>query len=384
MRGQARRCMGCGVPFCHTGCPLGNLIPDWNDLVHRGRWREAIERLHSTNNFPEFTGRLCPAPCEEACVLTINDDPVTIKEIEWSIVERAWQEGWIGPAARERRERPQRRRGGLRPGRARGGPAAGARRPRASRVYERDDRPGGLLRYGIPDFKLEKHLIDRRVEQLAGRGRRRSAAAWTSTTSAAEELRAAHDALVLATGAQRHRDLPLPGPRAAGRPLRHGLPRAAEPARRGPAASRPSRSLAAGQRVVVLGGGDTGADCLGNALREGAASVTELAHGPTPPRERDPLRTWPEWPFLLRVYPAHKEGGEREWQVVDRRIRGRRPRRAAAGHARRVPRFAERGERRPVPVPAARSPCPPTSCCSRSASPAWRPPAARTPASARS
>ena len=224
VREQARRCMSCGVPFCHKGCPLGNLIPDWNDLVHRGHWREASERLHSTNSFPELTGKLCPAPCEEACVLTINDDAVTIKEIEWAIVERAWEEGWIAP-------QPAGERSGRSVGVIGSGPAGLAAAQQLARaghavtVYERDDRAGGLLRYGIPDFKLEKELVDRRVAQLEAEGVAFAYGVDVGRDLACDELRARHDAVVLATGAQRHRPLTLPGRRARRRASRDGLPR---------------------------------------------------------------------------------------------------------------------------------------------------------------
>ena len=292
------RCMDCGVPFCHTGCPLGNLIPDWNDLVHRGDWREAIERLHSTNNFPEFTGKLCPAPCEEACVLTLNDDAVTIKEIEWAIVDRAWHEGWIVP----------RRAAGARPAAASASSAPGpaglaaaqqlARAGHAVTVYERDDRAGGLLRYGIPDFKLDKDARrPPRSSSSSAEGVDFADGVAIGRDVPVDELRApastrscsrpARSATATST---------LPGADLAGVAGGHALPRAAEPPRRRPAGRRPDAITAAGQRVVVLGGGDTSADCLGNALREGAASVHEIAHGPTPPRERTPLRTWPDWP----------------------------------------------------------------------------------------
>jgi glutamate synthase (NADPH) small chain len=349
VRDQARRCMSCGVPFCHRGCPLGNLIPDWNDLVHRGHWETASERLHSTNNFPELTGKLCPAPCEEACVLTINDDAVTIKEIEWAIVERAWEEGWIAP-------QPASTRTGRSLGVIGSGPAGLAAAQQLARaghsvtVYERDDRAGGLLRFGIPDFKLEKQLIDRRVEQLAAEGVEFAFGVAVGGDVPLEELRARHDALVLATGAQRHRRLPLPGAELAGVHL--AMDYLVQQNRRvaGLPVEGPELS-AQGLRVAILGGGDTSADCLGNVLREGCASVVEIAHGPTPPGQRDPQRTWPEWPFLLRTYPAHEEGGERQWQVETTALEGEdgRVRRLLA---RRVefPGFAETGLRQPVPV----------------------------------
>ena len=349
VREQAKRCMSCGVPFCHTGCPLGNLIPDWNDLVHADDWRAALTQLHSTNNFPEFTGKLCPAPCEEACVLAINDDAVTIKEIEWAIVERGFAEGWIGP---ERSEFSTGRSVGI-VGSGPAGLAAAqqlARAGHAVTVYERDERPGGLLRYGIPDFKLEKQLIDRRVNQLESAGVHIVCGISVGLDVSISGLRGLHDALVIATGAQQHRDLQLPGRRLRGVEFAMnyltqqnrrvaGLPVYDEPI------------TAAGKHVVILGGGDTSADCLGNALREGALSVTELAHGPTPPGVRDPQHTWPEWPFLLREYAAHGEGGEREWQVVTTALVG--AERVTALHGQRVefPGFAATGVRNPVTVP---------------------------------
>jgi glutamate synthase (NADPH) small chain len=350
VREQARRCMSCGVPFCHTGCPLGNLIPDWNDLVHRGHWQEASERLHSTNSFPELTGKLCPAPCEESCVLTINDDAVTIKEIEWAIVERAWEEGWITP-------QPSEVRSGRSVGVIGSGPAGLAAAQQLARaghavtVYERDDRPGGLLRYGIPDFKLEKSLIDRRVEQLVAEGVAFAFGVAVGSDVPLDELRIRHDAIVLATGAQRHRALGLPGAELAGVHL--AMDYLVQQNRRvaGLPVTGPELS-ARGLRVAILGGGDTSADCLGNVLREGCAAVIEIAHGPTPPTRRSPQRTWPEWPFLLRTYPAHEEGGEREWQLESHALEGD-DGRVQRLLARRVefPGFAETGTRQAAPVP---------------------------------
>jgi glutamate synthase (NADPH/NADH) small chain len=347
LRDQARRCMSCGVPFCHRGCPLGNLIPDWNDLVHRGHWQEASDRLHSTNSFPELTGKLCPAPCEEACVLAINDDAVTIKEIEWSIVERAWEEGWIVPQP-----------AGMRTGRSVGvigsGPAGLAAAQQLARaghavtVYERDERAGGLLRFGIPDFKLEKRLIDRRVEQLAAEGVEFAYGVDVGSDVPLDELRARHDAIVLATGAQRHRALTLPGAELAGVHL--AMDYLTQQNRRvaGLPVHGPELS-ARGLRVAILGGGDTSADCLGNVLREECAAVVEIAHGPTPPTQRSPHKTWPEWPFLMRTYPAHEEGGERVWQLATHALEGDAGR-VQRLRARRVefPGFAETGIRRPV------------------------------------
>ncbi len=303
---QARRCMDCGVPFCHTGCPLGNLIPDWNDLVERGRWREASDRLYATNNFPEFTGKLCPAPCEEACVLALNDDPVTIKQVEMAIAERSLAEGWTVP-------QPPIAESGRRVAIVGSGPAGLAAAQQLRRaghgvdVYERDDRPGGLLRYGIPDFKLEKALVDGRVAQLEAEGVRFRC---NETVDDLEALRAGSDAVVIATGAQRHRDLAIDGRELAG--IEFAMPYLVACNRRG--AGLVAASLtAATRRVAILGGGDTSADCLGSAHREGCAAVVEVAHGVEPPTERSPLDTWPAWPRLKRSYAAHGEGGERAY-----------------------------------------------------------------------
>jgi glutamate synthase (NADPH) small chain len=333
VREQATRCMGCGVPFCHTGCPLGNLVPDWNELVRTGRFGEAAARLHETNNFPEFTGKLCPAPCEEACVLALNSDPVTIKQIEMAIVDRAFAEGWVRPA-------PAATATGMSVAVVGSGPAGLAaaqqlvRAGHAVTVFERDEAPGGLLRLGIPDFKLEKWLIDRRVEQLLAEGVRIEVGTAVGEHLPAQDLAARFDAVLLATGAQRQRPLELPGA---------GL-RGIEPAmaylvgrNRGVAGVRTdARAItAAGKHVVVLGGGDTSADCLGCALREGARSVTEIAHGPTPPGRRTPLATWPQWPFVLRTYPAHQEGGSRQWEIEPTALAGDAGE-VAAVHGRRV------------------------------------------------
>jgi glutamate synthase (NADPH/NADH) small chain len=314
LRLQASRCMDCGVPFCNSGCPLGNLIPDWNDLVYRDRWHAAIDRLHMTNNFPEFTGFLCPAPCETSCVLAITNDAVTIKEIELSIVERAWENGWIVP-------RPPRRSTGRRIAVIGSGPAglAGAQQLRRAghdvTVFEKDDRVGGLLRYGIPDFKLEKWVIDRRIDQMWAEGVTFSPNTHVGVDITVDELRDQFDAVLLAVGALAGRDLPVPGRDLAGiHPAMDYLVQ-----RNRAVAGDPLRDAeiisARGKRVVVLGGGDTSADCLGFATREGAASVQVLTHGPRPPDEPHPLE-WPDWPFVLRTYPAHEEGGERDWSVV--------------------------------------------------------------------
>jgi glutamate synthase (NADPH/NADH) small chain len=313
VRTQARRCMDCGVPFCHSGCPLGNAIPEWNDLVERGRFRQALDALHATNNFPEFTGKLCPAPCEEACVLQLNDDAVTIKLVEQAIIDRGFDAGWVQP-------RPPAAESGRSVAVVGSGPAGLAaaqqlrRRGHAVTVYERDDRAGGLLRYGIPDFKLEKADIDRRLGQLSAEGVRFEMGAPVTDL---DGLGA--DAVVLATGAQRHRDLAVPGRELPGVEFAMSYLTACN--RR--VAGLEARSLtAAGRRVVILGGGDTGADCLGAAIRERAASIALVGHGSEPPAARDPLRTWPEWPRLLRTYAAHLEGGERLFEFETVAFRG--------------------------------------------------------------
>jgi glutamate synthase (NADPH) small chain len=348
VREQAQRCMDCGVPFCHTGCPLSNLIPEWNDLVHRGDWLNASERLHRTNNFPEFTGKLCPAPCEEACVLTINDDAVTIKEIELAIAERALDEGWVAPEP-----------AGFSTGHSIGivgsGPAGLAcaqqlaRAGHAVTVYERDDRAGGLLRYGIPDFKLDKQAVDVRIAQLEAEGVVFVYGVECGVDLAADELRARHDAIVLATGAQRHRDLELPGRELDGVHL--AMPYLIAQNRRVAGLPvDPSAPTARGKRVAILGGGDTSADCLGNVIREGALSVVEIAHGPTPPREREPLRTWPEWPTLMRSYASHDEGGERHWQVQTLALEGEGRVETLRAHRVEYPEWTGSRSRRAVPV----------------------------------
>src|SRR5882757_797086 len=313
---QAGRCMDCGIPFCHQGCPLGNLIPDWNDLVYRDHWQDAIERLHATNNFPEFTGTLCPAPCEAACVLGINSDPVAIKRVEIEIIDRAWDEGWVTP-------QPPASLTGRKVAVIGSGPSGLAAAQQLTRVghdvvvYERADAAGGLLRYGIPEFKMEKWRLDRRLDQMRGEGTQFRTGVNVGADVTVDELRSSYDAVVLAGGATAWRDLPVPGRQFTGvYQAMEYLP----PANRAYAHSPIS---AAGKHVVVIGGGDTGADCLGTAHRQGAASVTQLDYNPEPPEQRDESRSpWPSWPMVLRTSPAHAEGGARRFEVAVQRFRG--------------------------------------------------------------
>ncbi|HEY0639212.1 MAG TPA: glutamate synthase subunit beta [Pseudonocardiaceae bacterium] len=322
---QAARCMDCGIPFCHSGsagCPLGNLIPEWNDLVRRGDWGAAAERLHATNNFPEFTGRLCPAPCEAACVLALTPDAggaVAIKRVEQAIADAAWDAGPV-PAVQAAVA------SGRRVAVVGSGPAGLAAAQQLTRaghdvvVYERDDRLGGLLRYGIPEFKMEKAVLDRRLAQLRAEGTRFVTSCEVGVDLPVDELRASHDAVVLAVGALRGRDTDVPG-----RGLR-GVHLAMEhlvPANRACEGDGPSPVDAAGRHVVIIGGGDTAADCLGTAHRQGAASVVQLDLYPEPPGARDHERSpWPTWPLILRTYPAHEEGGARRFAVAVERFTG--------------------------------------------------------------
>ncbi|GAA3976445.1 glutamate synthase subunit beta [Thermobifida alba] len=309
---QASRCMDCGIPFCHNGCPLGNLIPEWNDLVYRHDWREAVERLHATNNFPEFTGRLCPAPCESACVLGINQPAVTIKNVEVSIIDRAWEEGWVRP-------RPPARRTGKRVAVVGSGPAGLAAAQQLTRaghtvtVYERADRIGGLLRYGIPEFKMEKRHLDRRLAQMRAEGTEFRTGVDVGVDLSVEQLRADTDAVVLAGGATAWRDLPVPGRDLNGiHQAMEYLP-LANRVQEGDFAAPPV--TAEGKHVVVIGGGDTGADCVGTAHRQGAASVTQLEIMPKPPTTRPDSQPWPTMPLLYKVTSAHEEGGQRLYSV---------------------------------------------------------------------
>jgi glutamate synthase (NADPH) small chain len=316
---QAGRCMDCGIPFCHQGCPLGNLIPEWNDLVWREDWQEAIERLHATNNFPEFTGRLCPAPCESACVLGINQDPVTIKQVEVEIVDRAWDEGWIKPQVAERLS-------GKTVGVVGSGPAGLAVAQQLTRaghtvvVYERADRIGGLLRYGIPEFKMEKRHLDLRLLQMEEEGTRFRAGVNVGVDITAEQLRKRHDAIVLAGGSTVPRDLDVPGRDLKGiYPAMDFLP-LANRVQQGDIDAPPIS--AEGKDVIILGGGDTGADCLGTAIRQGAKSITQLEILQRPPDQRVDAMPWPTYPMIYRVSSAHEEGGDRVYAVSTQRFVG--------------------------------------------------------------
>ena len=319
MRQQGARCMDCGIPFCHQGCPLGNLIPEWNDLVYRNRWQTAIERLHATNNFPEFTGRLCPAPCEGSCVLGINDDPVSIKNIEVSIVDRAFEEGWI-------RARPPASRTGRTVAVVGSGPAGLAAADQLNRaghlvtVFERADRIGGLLRYGIPEFKLEKRWLDRRLALMAEEGVVFRAGLNIGVDVPVAALKRDFDAIVLCGGATAPRDLPIPGRNLAG--IHFAVDYLTQQNRicEGEAVAAADLITAEGKHVVIIGGGDTGADCLGTAHRQGAASVAQFELLPRPPDTRTADNPWPLWPTIFRTSAAHEEGGERVYSVSTERF----------------------------------------------------------------
>jgi len=321
LRAQGARCMDCGVPFCHTGCPVNNLIPDWNDLVYNGRWKEAVRQLHSTNNFPEFTGRICPAPCEAACVLGINEPAVTIKQIEKSIVERGFAEGLIRPE-------PPKFRSGKKVAVVGSGPAGLAAAQQLNRsghwvtVYEKADRIGGLLRYGIPEFKMEKHIVDRRLEQMEAEGVKFVTNAHVGHSVPVEDLQREFDAILLAGGAEAPRDLSVRGRELKG--IHFAMEYLPQSNKRchGDVLDPAADILATGKRVIIIGGGDTGADCLGTVHRQKAISVHQFEIMPMPPADRSPSTPWPLWPMQLRIEGAHEEGGIREWSIATSKFTG--------------------------------------------------------------
>ena len=320
-RDQAARCMNCGIPFCHNGCPVNNQIPDWNDLVYRGDWEEATRNLHSTNNFPEFTGRVCPAPCEAACTLNLEDVPVTIKTIECAIVDRAWENGFVRPE-------PPARKTGKKVAVVGSGPAGLAAAQQLARaghdvhVYEKFAKAGGLLRYGIPDFKMEKHLVDRRVAQMEAEGVTFHYGVHVGVDLAAKALVDSHDAVILAGGAEKPRDLPIPGRNLAG--IHFAMDFLPQQNRRVSRenAGQEEPILASGKHVVVIGGGDTGSDCIGTSVRQGALSVVQLEIMSRPPEQEDKLTAWPYWPLKLRTSSSHQEGAERDFAVATKEILG--------------------------------------------------------------
>ncbi len=311
---QAARCMDCGIPFCHTGCPVNNQIPDWNDLVYKGDWQEALRNLHSTNNFPEVTGRICPAPCEASCTLNLPDTPVTIKSIECAIVDRGWKEGWIKPE-------PQKSKSGKRVAIVGSGPAGLACAQQLARaghdvhVFEKQARPGGLLRYGIPDFKMEKQYIDRRIGQMSVEGVTFHCNVNVGVDMPIDTLLADYDAVALAGGAEKPRDLPIPGRDLSG--VHYAMDFLPQQNRRisGEPLTTNEPILAAGKHVIVIGGGDTGSDCIGTSVRQGALSVTQLEIMAKPPEKENKLLTWPDWPLKMRTSSSHEEGAERDFAV---------------------------------------------------------------------
>ncbi|MEN5082646.1 glutamate synthase subunit beta [Bosea sp. TWI1241] len=322
-RDQAARCMNCGIPYCHNGCPVNNQIPDWNDLVYNDKWREALANLHSTNNFPEFTGRVCPAPCEASCTLNLEDTPVTIKTIECAIVDKGWQEGWISPE-------PAAHKTGKRIAIIGGGPAGLAAAQQLARaghevhVYERQSHAGGLLRYGIPDFKLDKSLVQRRVEQMQAEGVTFHYGVNVGVDLDASELLADYDAVGLTGGSEKPRDLAIPGRELDGVHFAMDFLRQQNRRNGGEAATLGNAQpiLAGGKHVVVIGGGDTGSDCIGTSVRQGALSVTQLEIMPQPPEKENKLLTWPNWPLKLRTSSSHEEGAERDFAVTTVRFEG--------------------------------------------------------------
>ena len=317
---QGARCMDCGIPFCQTGCPVNNIIPDWNDLVYRGHWRDALEVLHSTNNFPEFTGRVCPAPCEASCTLNINDDPVTIKSIEQAIVDKGYAENWVAP-------QPPTRKTGKKVAVVGSGPAGMACAQQLARaghevtLFEKSDRVGGLLRYGIPDFKMEKHLIDRRVEQMTAEGVTFRTGVHVGVTMMAAELVGQFDAVALTGGSEKPRDLPVPGRELAG--IHYAMEFLPQQNKVVAGDSVQNQILATGKHVVVIGGGDTGSDCIGTSIRQGAASVTNFELMPMPPEHEDKPLTWPYWPLKLRTSSSHEEGAKRDFAVATKSFHGK-------------------------------------------------------------
>ena len=324
MRKQAARCMDCGVPFCHNGCPVNNQIPDWNELVRRDRWQAALELLHSTNNFPEFTGRICPAPCEASCTLNIDDNPVTIKSIECAIVDRGWEEGWIQPLVPTRKT-------GKRVAVVGSGPAGLAcaqqlaRAGHAVTLFEKADRIGGLLRYGIPDFKMEKHLIDRRMRQMEAEGVEFRTGVEVGATLSVKSLLEGYDAVALTGGAEWPRDLEVPGRDLQG--IHYAMdflvPQNKRVAGDDEVRAAPKGTISArGKHVIVIGGGDTGSDCVGTSNRQGALSVTQLEVMPQPPQKENKALTWPDWPLKLRTSSSHEEGVDRDFAVLTRRAVG--------------------------------------------------------------
>ncbi len=318
---QGARCMDCGIPYCHTGCPVDNIIPDWNDLVYRGRWREALGVLHSTNNFPEFTGRICPAPCQEACTLNLTDEPVTIKTIECAIIDKGWEQGWIEPQIADTAT-------GRRVAVVGSGPAGMACAQQLARaghevhLYEKNNRIGGLMRYGIPDFKMEKSHIDRRMAQMRAEGVHFHPNSHVGMNLPAQQLLEGFDAVVLAGGSEHPRDLPVPGRELAG--VHFAMDFLTQQNRRvaGDAVDPAGAITARGKHVVVIGGGDTGSDCIGTSIRQQAASVTQIEILPRPPEHEDKAMTWPEWPTKLRTSSSQEEGCARDWGVATRAFRG--------------------------------------------------------------
>ncbi|MGE3248045.1 MAG: glutamate synthase subunit beta [Beijerinckiaceae bacterium] len=318
---QAARCMNCGIPYCHNGCPVNNQIPDWNDLVYHGDWEEAARNLHSTNNFPEVTGRVCPAPCEASCTLNLEDIPVTIKTIECSIADRAWKEGWVKPE-------PAKVKTGKKVAIVGSGPAGMAAAQQLARaghdvhVFEKNAKAGGLLRYGIPDFKMEKHHIDRRTGQMTAEGVTFHYNCHVGKDTKIEDLVAGHDAVILAGGAEKPRDLPIPGRDLGG--VHFAMDFLPQQNRRvgGEPVGTNEPILASGKHVVVIGGGDTGSDCIGTSIRQGALSVTQLEIMPQPPAKEDKLMNWPNWPLKLRTSSSQEEGAERAFAVNTVEFRG--------------------------------------------------------------